>query len=307
MAQNLYRKIRPTNWSEVVGNKANIQQLQNFVNNEERPHTYLFVGDSGCGKTTIARIFAKELGANDLSIHEIDCADTRGIDAARAIKEQMRYKQIGGKTVYIIDEVHKATVDWQNAMLKALEDTPSHVYFLLCTTDPQKLIKTVKTRCTEIRVSSVDEKELFKYLIHVNKNENFGIEKSVLKHIANHAGGSIRKALVLLEQIEKIEEVESQLEIVKSTVGDVEEQEVIELCRALLRGSWSQSKKILVELRAQKVDSEKIRYAVLGYMTSVVLKSGDSRAAFALECFSENTYDSKISGIVLAAYQVCNE
>jgi DNA polymerase-3 subunit gamma/tau len=301
MEQSLYLRIRPNDFENVICNDINIKILEKFLKTEKRPHSYLFTGNSGIGKTTLARIYANKLGADNLTIKEIDCADTRGIDAAREIKERIKFKSFNGKPiVYIIDEVHKATNDWQNAMLKILEDTPKHVYFILCTTDPQKLIKTVKNRCTTLNINTPDYLSIFKYLIKINKNENFNINKTVLKEIAKKVNGSMRDALVLLESINNIETIEDQLIFIKS--GQIEEAEIIELSRALLqKKSWLKIAEILKKLK--DVDSESIRYAVLGYMNSVLLSKENDRAAYILECFSESTFYTKRYGITLAAYK----
>lgn len=302
--QSLYRKLRPDSWDMVLGNEANVKQLQAFAKSEKRPHTYLFTGGSGQGKTTMARIFAKELGADDLTIKEMNLADNRGIDTMRELIENMKYVSHGGKpTVYILDEYHRATSDSQSAMLKPFEDTPKHVYFILCTTEPGKVLKTIKTRCTEIQVEPVENRDLFSYLSGVCKSEEFTVSKEVLKAIMKAADGSVRKALVMLEQVANLETEEEQLKAVNKPAE--EEATTIELCRALLERNWKNCSEILKALKEQKVESESVRYAVLGYMSAVLLNSGKSTPAYVMECFSENTYDTKFNGIVLMTYQAC--
>ena len=142
----LYRKYRPTTLDQMVGNEATIKSLKKELENGS--HTFLFTGNAGCGKTTLARIIAKEVGAGELSIREINSADNRGIDTAREVMEQMRFNPSDGDAlVWILDEVHMISSAGPNAFLKALEDTPSHCYFFLCTTNPEKLISPLKTRC----------------------------------------------------------------------------------------------------------------------------------------------------------------
>ena len=155
----LYRKYRPSTLDEMVGNEATIKSLKAELENGS--HVFLMTGPAGCGKTTLARIMAKEVNAGPLSIHEINSAENRGIDTAREIMEQMRYNPSDGDAiVWILDEMHQITSAGQNALLKALEDTPEHCYFFLCTTDPQKLIAPLKTRCSIINVKPLTNEEM---------------------------------------------------------------------------------------------------------------------------------------------------
>ena len=142
---SLYLKYRPKDFDEMVGNDETIESLKKLIQKEDRPHTYLFTGQSGCGKTSAARICANKLGAKGHSIIEINSSNNRGIDTARDIIDQMQYKPLEGNIwVFIIDEIHQTTSVAQNALLKPLEDTTDSAYFFLCTTDPQKLIKPLK-------------------------------------------------------------------------------------------------------------------------------------------------------------------
>lgn len=232
-------------------------------------------------------------------------ADNRGIDTMREIIEKMRYMPVSGKPlVYILDEFHRCTADAQSAMLKPFEDTPPHVYFILCTTDPGKILKTIQTRCTQIKVDPVDNRELYRYISDIALNKlNQNKSKAVIKAIMDSSMGSVRKALVLLEQVIGIEDEEAQLKIIASP--SEESAQVIDLCRCLLKRNWKDCAKVLAALKEQKAEAENIRYAVLGYMQSVLLKSGDKTAGFVMECFSDDTYSTKFPGIVLMAFQAC--
>jgi len=203
----------------------------------------------------------------------------------------------------LVHNCHRATADAQSAMLKPFEDTPKHVYFILCTTEPGKVLKTIKTRCTEIQVEPVENRDLFSYLSGVCKSEEFNVSKEVLKAIMKAADGSVRKALVMLEQAANLEDEEEQLKAVNKPAE--EEATTIELCHALLERNWKNCSNILKALKEQKAEAESVRYAVLGYMSAVLLNSGKSTPAYVMECFSENTYDTKFNGIVLMTYQAC--
>jgi DNA polymerase III gamma/tau subunit len=301
---NLYQKHRPQAFDDMLGSEAQIESLKKALSKKDRPHTYLFVGPPGCGKTTAARIAARELGAGELSIKEINSADNRGIDTARQIIDSMRYSATDGDAVvYIIDELHMTTKDWQNAMLKPLEDTPDHVYFFLCTTDPSKLIPALKTPCTEFRFEAMKPEYALKLVKIVNRKEGLGVDKEILEGIADNCDGSPRKALVMLEKISALEDADDQRKLLKAGIPDEEDAETIELCRVLLSAKgWQPVAEVIKKINID--DPEKVRYAVMGYMNSVLLggKQND-RAALVLEYFSEPFYNSGKPGLTLAAYQ----
>ena len=192
----LYRKYRPSSFDEIVGNEIAIKSLKKEIENGS--HVFLFTGNAGCGKTTLARILAKEVGAGELSIREINSAENRGIDTAREVMEQMRYTPTDGDAlVWIFDECHQWLNPVQNAFLKALEDTPSHVYFCLCTTDPQKLIKPLVSRCSVINVKPLSDEEMTFLLKRTARAEKIKLDNQVYNRICELANGGSRKALKL--------------------------------------------------------------------------------------------------------------
>lgn len=299
---NLYRKYRPVEFDEMAGNEAEIESFQKVLEKENPPHTFLLIGPSGCGKTTLARIAARKLGADALSLTEINSADNRGIDTAREIIQQLNYLPPGsGSRVFIIDELHQTSKDWQNAMLKPLEDTPEHVYFFLCTTNPNKLIKAIQTRCTEVKVNPLDPDTIYRIILRVAKKENMDISKEILHEIAENCEGSPRAGLVLLEKVSEMDTEAQMKRVIR--MGPEMEEETINLCRVLLKeNSWKSISPILQGLT--ETDVEKVRYAVLGYMNTVLLKGGSHKAAVILEIFSEPFYNSGKAGLTLACYQV---
>lgn len=298
---SLYIKHRPQSLGEVIGNEALVNSLKSLLQREEGiPHSFLFTGPSGCGKTTVGRILANELGCSPEDFKEIDSADFRGIDSVREIRKQARFSPINGPCrVWLLDEVHKMTNDAQNALLKALEDTPSHVYFILCTTDPQKLLKTIKTRCSPYEVESLDSRQLVKLIRQTAKSEGKSIPKDVRQQIAKDSLGSARQALVLLDKIIDLPEDEMLAAAEKSAE---EESEVIELCRILMnpKCNWKNVSKVLKGINQEP---ESVRRAVLGYFSAVLLNSGKPIAAHVIECFQDHFYDSGKAGLVLSCFQ----
>lgn len=298
---SLYLKYRPNIFEEMVGNEAVIQSLRSCLKKENPPHSFLFYGPTGCGKTTLGRIVAKELGCRGSDLREIDSADFRGIDVVRDIRKQSQYKPLESNCkVWILDEVHQMSRDAQNALLKALEDTPRHVYYILCTTDPQKLIPTLKGRCSQFKVNLLNEKEMLKVLRKVVKSENESLEGKVYKQIIEDSQGHVRNALQILDQVLNVEP-EKRLEIAK--IEAEKQSQVIELCRALLqRAGWKKISNILSGLKNE--DSETIRRQILGYCSTVLLKGKDSQAAVIMEEMIEPFYDAGFPGLIFACYSI---
>ena len=305
---SLYRDYRPKTLDEVIGNEATVDGLRkHFAQDPSRvSHAHIIYGDSGCGKTTLARAVAKSiLGATDLSIHEINTADQRGIDTAREIIEGMRRPPIAGKAlVYIIDEAHGLTQDAKRAFLKPLEDTPAYVYFFLCTTNLKQLLKgdegkAVGTRCTQWEVSPLSPRQTVRLVSSVAQAEKYEVPNEVMDAIVEASEGSPRAALVALEKIMPISDIEQQLAVLAKGLDD--DPQTIELCQALIkRAPWTTIGGILARLKGTE-EPETIRRAVTGYMSAVLLKHFNAQAALCLEAFSENTYDNGFPALVLAA------
>lgn len=241
----LHIKYRPQTFEEVIGNKETVETLARVIAGKNCPHAFLLYGPTGCGKTTLARIIAKELGAKNSDVKEVDSADFRGIDTIREIRQRSGFRPLESRCmVWIIDECHKLTNDAQNALLKTLEDTPSHVYFILCTTDPQKLLPTIRSRCSEFKVSPLSELETIRLLRRVARQEGKGLSKSLYEQIALDSQGHPRIALQILNQVlEAPEEMQEQV----ARKAKIEQGQVIELCRALMKPAvgWKEVRKIL--------------------------------------------------------------
>jgi len=298
---SLYNKYRPTSFDEFIGNEVVIENLKNILRKEEKPHAFLLYGPTGCGKTTLGRIIAKELGCVGSDYVEVDSAYFRGIDTIREIRKQSYYAPIEGSCrVWLIDECHQLGKDAMSALLKALEDTPKHVYYILCTTDPEKLLPTIKGRCSQFPVSLLNEKQVFKLLKKVVVKEGETLQKEVYDQIIQDSMGHARVALQILEQVLSAP-VENRLEIAKRAAE--KQSQVIELCRALLQGdNWKKVSNILVGL--QEEEPEIIRRAVLGYCKTILLREVNNRAAYIMEQFLEPFYDTGFPGLVYACYSV---
>lgn len=304
MNEELPIKYRPKEFSEVVGQAAAVDQIRDWGRRKAIPTFILFTGASGCGKTTLARILRMKMRCSDRDFREINAAEYRGIDMVREIKQTMGYTPMGGKVrVWLVDEAHKLTADAQGAFLKELEDgAPKHCYFMFATTNPEKLLKTIRTRATEIKVKPVGLKDMRLLLDRVCEAEETEVSEDVLDKIAEVAEGSPRKALVILNQVIGLDE-EKQLDAVK---GGVAETEAIELCRVLMNpmAKWSQVTKVLKGIDDLNGQAESIRWLVLSYMSSVALGGKADRAVQIIGAFQENFYDSKKAGLIAACYEV---
>ena len=296
----LYRRYRPNSFSDIVGNEKTIKSLEKELENGS--HVFLMTGPAGCGKTTLARIMAKKVNAGPLSIHEINSAENRGIDTAREIMEQMRFNPSDGESiVWILDEMHMITSAGQNALLKALEDTPEHCYFFLCTTNPEKLIAPLKTRCSIINVVPLKDEEMIYLLKRTARAEKIKIDSEVYERICEIAQGGSRKALKLLAKVLYLDSDEERLEVLKNEDSS-ESKEVKELCQLLISGkaNWSSISKVLKNI--DMTEAERVRQAVMGYMGAVLL-NGKSSAPIvsAMQAFSSaDTYKNGKSAIIVA-------
>jgi DNA polymerase-3 subunit gamma/tau len=300
---SLYQKYRPQTLEQVKGNEDVILTLKGLLENKETfPHTILFSGQTGCGKTTMARIIASSLGCVGLDYRELNTADFRGIDTAREIIKSSQFTAMEGSVrVWVIDECHKLTGDAQNALLKILEDTPKHVFFVLCTTEPEKLISTVRGRCSQFQMLPLPDQQMFGLLRRVTREEGITLEKEVYDLIVQNALGHPRNALQILEQVLNVSD-EQKIEVAKKV--SAEQAQIIDLCRVLMKNgsSWSDVKKVLISIKDQEAES--IRRVVLGYCQAILLNGENDKAAFIMEQFWEPTYNHGFPMIVYAAYSV---
>ncbi|NJM39814.1 MAG: DNA polymerase III subunit gamma/tau [Anaerolineae bacterium] len=222
MAQALYRKWRPQNFDDVVGQEHVTTTLRNQIATGRVGHAYLFVGSRGCGKTTSARIFAKEINiagmdANEartmqiakaieegrsLDLIEIDAASNNSVDDVREIRDKVGFQPSELKyKIYIIDEVHMLSVPAFNALLKTLEEPPAHVIFILATTDPQKIPATVLSRCQRFNFKRVPVDKIVARLHTLCEGETIEADEQALRLIARYASGALRDAVSLLDQL----------------------------------------------------------------------------------------------------------
>ena len=203
MQEALYRKYRPDSLKKLVGQSDAVTLIEKQIKNNNLSHAYLFSGPRGVGKTSLARIIATTLGCDPVfDITEIDAASHNKVDDIRELNDSINFiaSSPGKKRVFILDEVHMLSNAASNAFLKTLEEPPEHVIFILATTEPERVLETIKSRTTHIAFKRIGNDEIISTLNEIGKNEKIKINDDVLSYIANQSDGSLRDAINLFEQ-----------------------------------------------------------------------------------------------------------
>ena len=231
----LYRKYRSQSFKEVVGQNSIVSVLQEAIKNKTFSHAYLFSGSRGLGKTSIARIFAGEIGTSESDLHEIDAASNRGIDDIRELREAVRSLPFESEyKVYIIDEVHMLTKEAFNALLKTLEEPPRHVVFILATTEIHKLPETIVSRCEVHHFKKPSQNTLQKFVIGIAKKEGVKLESAGADLIALLGDGSFRDTLGALQKVlNGSRDKEISLEMIENITGSPQGQIVNTIITAI--------------------------------------------------------------------------
>lgn len=240
MGKALYRKYRPTTLDEVVGQEGVTQALKGAVESDKISHAYLFIGPRGCGKTSVARIFAHlvngfdyQLEDNYIDIIEIDAASNTGVDNIRELREKAMNAPSQGKyRVYIIDEVHMLSKSAFGALLKIMEEPPKHVIFMMATTDPWKVPTTISSRAQTFTFKLADNKTMLQHLKKIAEAEKIKIDEAALEIIVRRGGGSFRDSISLLDQISTVKSGKITAEDVEAALGLPQDQEITELLNA---------------------------------------------------------------------------
>lgn len=253
----LYLKYRPQSFEEVAGQSVIVRTLKNALENDKLAHAYLFAGPRGTGKTTMARLLAKALDCeegigkqcNECSdckaisdgshpdVIEIDAASNNGVDQVRELIEKVTYAPIKGRyKVYIIDEVHMMTDAAFNALLKTIEEPPERVIFILCTTEPYKVLPTILSRCQRFDFGKIPDDEMEKKLIEVLIKENATFDKKGLRLVTKLADGGMRDALSILDQVLAYSASSLREEDVLTIYGLASDAEKVDLLTSLRKG-----------------------------------------------------------------------
>lgn len=316
--KTLYRKYRPGDFSEVFGQKAIVKVIVRQVKEKKVGHAYLFAGPRGTGKTSMARLLAKAVNCKNpkegnscrecgfckdiekgrfLDLIEIDAASNRGIDEIRRLRERVGFSPSEGVyKVYIIDEVHMLTKDAFNALLKTLEEPPSHIIFILATTEPHKVLPTILSRCQRFNFSLASDEVLIERLKYICKKEEVAFSKEALNAIVRNSGGSFRDGESILEKVLGAVGVKKDgkidFEDVRGILGLAEEREIRKFVEMLLGKDASGGLKIFNSIADSGINLFQFLRQVLEYTRSLMVKkvstkSGDASLSDLLKLITE--------------------
>ena len=254
----LYRKYRPQSFKEVLGQDHVVNALNGSIKENNVGHAYLFYGSRGTGKTSVARIFAREIGATDADIHEIDAASYSGVDHILLLREEVHLMPFSSpKKVYIVDEVHMLSRAAFNAFLKTLEEPPAHVVFVLATTELEKVPDTIQSRCQVFTFKKPTTKAVAEMVTRVAKAEGFSLEKASAELIALLAGGSFRDAQSVLQKI-LVSSSDKKVSVaeIESITGAPKGELIRRVLESLAKGEASDALKAVGEAVQSNADME---------------------------------------------------
>jgi len=299
MAQALYLKWRPRRWGEVVGQQHVIQTLRNAVAGGRVAHAYLFAGPRGTGKTTSARLLAKAVNClhddpaqrpcdacehcqavNEgrfLDLIEIDAASNTSVDDVRSLREKINFAPSQGRyKIYIIDEVHMLSTAAFNALLKTLEEPPSHAIFILATTEIHKIPATVLSRCQRHEFRRIPQQEMVTYLQKIVQDESLTVESEVLPLLARQSTGCLRDAISLLDQLASSGE-RVDLKVAQAVLGTSSNQAVIALLDAILDDDAARGLDELHQTLDSGADPRQFARQMVEYLRALLLvQSGNA-------------------------------
>ena len=300
-SQVYYRKWRPGSFTDLAGQDHVATTIRQAIKQQRVSHSYLFCGPRGTGKTTTARILAKAVNCLEpeegnpcnncricrtinegrfLDIIELDAASNRGIDEIREIRDKVNFAPVEGqRKVYIIDEAHMLTDQASNAFLKTLEEPPAHVIFVLCTTEANKILPTIISRCQRFDFRRLPTDVICRRLTEIIEGEGVAVESEALRAIARYASGSLRDAENLLEQLAVSYGDGVTLQHVEGLLGLGQGDEWLELVKYLLMGNTSASLGIINQAAWEGADMRQLHRQVLELLRAAMLlewNSGDS-------------------------------
>lgn len=276
----LHIKWRPSKLGDVIGQESTVVNIERLFEARRVPHTFLFTGPSGTGKTTLARILA---GMLEAQLIEVDAARYSGIDQMRGLIDGAQYSSLSDsrRKFVVIDEAHALSkAAWQTLLLTT-EEPPDHLYVALCTTEPDKVPKTIRTRSHAYDLKPVKWDELADYLDYVNKEDNLKVKSEFIELAARKADGSVRQGLVFLSKLDGI----TDRKLAQQLVEEIDEQSEgpVALARMIVSGknfNWQSVRKLLEGM--SDIPPETIRLVVLNYVLAVLMNEDGPTEAMRL-------------------------
>jgi len=321
----LYRKYRPQTLQEVVGQEHVKKALANAINLNKISHAYLFTGPRGTGKTSAARILAKSLNCKEgptvtpcgkcpscsdimsstpMDVIEIDAASNRSVEDARNILEKIQYIPVNGKyKIYIIDEVHMLTPQAFNALLKTLEEPPENVIFILATTEPQKVLETITSRCQRFDFRRITTDDIVNHLKNISKKEKIKIDDDALFTIAKNAAGGMRDALALLDQVSVLDGSKTiTADDVNSLLGRLSFDVLNNLSDKIIQSKPQEAIEILEKIYNSGNEPTQILTNLLGYFKNVLIVKNCQDSALLAELTQLN--EAQIKNLLTQAQEI---
>jgi DNA polymerase-3 subunit gamma/tau len=290
--QTLYRAYRPQKFSEVHGQDHVVKVLEAAIDNKKVAHAYLFVGSRGTGKTSVARILARELGVSDKDLYEMDAASHTGVDNIRELREAVNVMPFESPyRFYIIDEAHMLSKGAWNAFLKTLEEPPSHVIFVLATTEREKIPDTIQSRCEMYVFKRPTREVLVQTITDVAKKEGYALERAAGELIALLAEGSFRDALSILQKVLSVsKDKKVDLAEVEAVTGAPPGEMVRTLIRALADKNTGTALKVISGAVEHNVDMRIFTRLLIHRLRAVLLVrfAPDLAESFSREMSSED-------------------
>ncbi|MBI4093586.1 DNA polymerase III subunit gamma/tau [Candidatus Kaiserbacteria bacterium] len=269
----LYRAYRPQSFKEVRGQPQVTDVLEKAIHNKKIAHAYLFSGSRGTGKTSVARILAKELGVSDKDLYEIDAASNRGIDDIRLLREGVYAMPFESPyKFYIIDEAHMLTKDAWNAFLKTLEEPPPHALFVLATTERDKVPETIQSRCEIYSFKQPTREMLVGVVSDVAKKEGFTLERSAAELVALLAEGSFRDALGILQKVLSVSDNKKvEVSEVEAVAGAPRGEHVRSLLSSIVKKDANGALKAVRAALSENIDARVLAKLLIHRMRVVLL------------------------------------